>query len=235
MVVFFVRFIISEEAEYVDSLSVWIILLIIFVGLTLSFNYLVNLLFKKTLKTSLIVLQVCSFALLFSTLCVITLLIGGNRFGLSIYSESLSSQGIVGHFGFVEKLLDFGTIMNSYVTQSVIKSLTFLALSFVSEMIALSLCIVLITKLGLFKKRSVIPPLIISGLIVVFFIASIAFDAVTCKAISEINNTSVYGAYVTCNHLFGDSLAKIIVSFVLVGPLSYLWITLNKKGASEDE
>lgn len=235
LVVFFVRFIICEEAHFVDSISVWIILLTIFVGLTLSFNYLLNLLSKKSLRVSFIVLLECSFVFLFSTLCVITLLIGGNRFGLTITSKELSSQAIVGHFGFIKELLSYGDKMNSYVAPSVIKSLVFIGLSFISEMIALSLCLALIKKLGSFKKRSVIPSLIISGFILTFFIASIIFDAVTCKAIAEINSITEYGAFVTCNHLFGNSLAKILVSFILVGPLSYLWITLNKKGASQDE
>lgn len=232
---FFVRFFITSATEFTDSISVWVILLIIFVGLTLSFNLFLALRDKKRLNLANSILIECCFLLLFAALCVSTLFIGGNKFGLAITSKEMTSRNVVGDFDFISNLMVFQNVMNQFTIDYVTKTIVFLGLSFLSELISLCLFALLISRMLMLKKRKIVLPVITFALITILFISSTVFDAVAAHAIAQIDSINEYGVYITCSHIFDESIAKIIITFVLACPLCTLWIILSRKGINENE
>ena len=225
--VVFANFVLSEELYYSASINGWIIFLIVFSLCSLILNQFYKLKFVYENSVDQIITKLCLFTFVLGLVVSISLLIGGNKFGLSIKSNSQSYSRVTGDIGVVGALLKFATEMSDYTTSAVIQVCVFLGLSFIFEMGTLALCMNLFVSGFSKRKHSLTQDLTASSFIVVFIVLSIVFDAIVRSTIVSLNDMSLYGVTVTCSHLLSQSIMKIILSVFMLA--SYIVLTVLKK------
>ena len=225
--VLFVNFIISSDAYNADSVNGLIILVIAITVVSLLLNRFYNLVY--VIRTSMVqtILQLCFLSITVTLLLITTLFIGGSKFGLIISSKDFDCSRVVGPFGFVEQLLNYSNSITRHAEATITKTCAYLGTSFLLELLSLILCLLVFANCFASKKPSNSNRIISMSLVLILFIVAIIFDSLAVSTICEINSIAIYGVTIKCSKIFGNSIAKIIISFFTLA--SFVAINVLKK------
>lgn len=227
--VYFIGFIQSEELYYSDSISGWIIFLVIFVCLAAIYNLFYVEVFENKSNIGRAIFRLITMSLFLGLLMATTLLIGGSKFAFSIIYETKQNSSILNNVTLVDEILKY----TNYLTINSIDILTivfvFSLISFILELCALSLSASLAGRLVTNKKNFYRTGMIIVSIIFGFFVVSMIFDIIAASTLNRVDSLAYYGAMVTCRKIIGQSIAKIIVCGITLAGFITLFV-LNKKG-----
>lgn len=225
--VYFIGFVINTERYYADSINGFIIFLLVFVGLTALFNVFYKEKFVKDSSVQYSILKMSLIAVQLAFIFAVSLLVGGNKYGLSIVTNSTITSEIVGNLGLIDQIL---CNTNYLTTQSITmasSTIIFSGVSYVLEVVALAFVVTLSLRV-INSKRPYLIGLIFSAVALTIFVASTVFDIAASAYANQINSINYYGAIIRCNKIVGQIIAKIILSGLMLGAFITLYV-LNKK------
>lgn len=229
--VYFVGFVINTEHYYADSINGAVIFLLILVGLTSLFNLFYKEKFEKDSSTKNIILKTIIIGILIAFIFATSMLIGGNKYALTMIFESKTNKEIIGSLGLIDQILNNTNFLTTRSIGNVTTVVIFSALSFVLEIIALAFISTLSLRI-INSKHPYRIGLIFSAIALTLFIANAVCDIVAAYTANQIDSISYYGAIITCTRLPGQTIAKMILCGLMLSAFITSFV-LNKKEVIE--